>query len=364
MSPDQPSITGIGTVSALGVWRGLIGSRTAEPRTITAWPTSGVRRAFLVEPFRPADVVPGLKTRRLDRLSVWCLVAAALAIEDARLDLKVEDTSRIAVVLGTGFGCIELTGSFFQSIVNYGYAKSDPIIFPEGLTNAPAGHVARIFGLRGPNITLSHKGMSGEGALIQAASLLRSGQADLVVVLGGDTLTRTMYEWFEAASVLSRACFAETPAPSSPARDGLVPGESVTAVVMESVQRARSRSVSVYAGFRSGFTASDPKAAVSVAHRALAGSSPTDVRIVIASSNGLLAHDAMEEATIAEVFGVEAPVIAPKAFLGESDSSGLLRLIVALSRTESNSRSLGILLGSSTTGGCAALSFDLPSAQS
>jgi 3-oxoacyl-[acyl-carrier-protein] synthase II len=361
MSLLQPSITGIGTVSPFGPLRGLIGRGEIEPRILTAWPTNGVRRAFLVEPFRPADVVPGLKTRRLDRLSAWCLVATALAIEDARLDLKGEDRSRTAVVLGTGFGCIGLTEAFFQSIATNGYANSDPIIFPETLTNAPAAHVARVFGLRGPNITVSHKGLSGERALMQAASLLRSGQADVAVVLAGDTLTRTMYEWFEAASALSSAAFGPRPAskPFSPEPDGFVPGESATAVVMESAHKARSRGATVYATFRSGFMASDPKA-VSVARRALAGFSPADVRMVVASANGSRALDDIEDSTIREVFGGETPVMAPKVFVGESDSVGILRLIVALSWAEKNARPLAMLLGTSLAAGCAALSFELP----
>ncbi len=357
MNPKQTVITGIGTVSPFGPLRGLISRSPGQMRTVTAWPTDGVRRAFLVEPFRPADLVPGLKTRRLDRLSVWCLVAAALAIEDARLDLKAEDRSRLAVVFGTGFGCIELTEDFFRSIAAHGYAKSDPVTFPESLTNAPAGHVARVFGLRGPNITLSHKGVSGEGALIQADSLLRSGQADVAIVLAGDTLTRTMYEWFEAAGALSSDCFDH---PRAAERGGFVPGESATAVVMESGLRARGRGAAVYAGFRSGFMSADPKAAVSVARKALGLSSPSEVRMVISSANGSRGFDATEEATIAEVFGGEVPVIEPKMFLGHSDSDGILRLITALSWAEKNARPLAILLGSSTAQGCAALSFDLP----
>ena len=357
MNPNQTVITGVGTVSPFGPLRGLMPRSELQPRTVTAWPTDGVRRAFLVEPFRPADVVPGLKTRRLDRLSAWCLVAAALAIEDARLDLKAEDRTRVAVVFGTGFGCIELTEDFFRSIVANGYAKSDPITFPESLTNAPAGHVARIFGLGGPNITLSQKGVSGEAALIQADSLLRSGQADVAIVLAGDVLTRTMYEWFEAAGALSIACFDR--AQLAARRDGFVPGESAAAVVMESGLRARGRGAAVYAGFRSGFMASDRKAAVSVTRKALADSSPSEVRMVVASANGSRELDAAEEATIAEVFGGEAPVIAPKAFLGESDGGGILRLIAALSWAEKNRRPLVILLGSSSRG-CAAISLELP----
>ncbi len=362
MTTGQPCITGIGSVSPFGPLRGLIPQREIEPRTITTWPTEGLRRAFLVEPFRPADVVPGLKTRRLDRLSVWCLVAAGLAIQDAKLDLEKEDRTRVAVVLGTGLGCIELTESFFQSIATNGYAKSDPIIFPEGLSNAPASHVARVFALRGPNLTLSHKGVSGEGALMQAASLLRTGQADVVIVLAGDTLTRTMYEWFEAAGALSKACLgpAPLPIPFSGSPDGFVPGEGAAALVMESGPRASQRGVHAYAKYRSGFATSNPHAAVSVTRKALGNSSPTEVKMVIASANGSLAHDDTEKLIIQEVFDDNAAVVAPKAVLGEFDSGGILRLITALSWAEAGSRALAVLLGTSTTGITAAVSFDLP----
>lgn len=362
MTSAPLSITGIGTVSPFGPQRGLVNAGTMEPRKITAWPTEGMRRAFLVEPFRAADVIPGLKTRRLDRLSVWCLVAAGLAIQDAKLDLEIENRSRIAVVLGTGFGCIELTESFFQSIATNGYAKSDPIIFPEGLTNAPASHVARVFGLRGPNITLSHKGVSGEGALMQGAAMLRSGQSDVVLVLAGDTLTRTMYEWFEAAKVLSEACFKETavPVPFANRQDGFVPGEGTAAIVMESANRAAKRGAPIYATFRSGRATSDPKGMARVVRKALSPASPTDVRMVITSANGSRSHDDNERAIVQEVFGDHAPVVAPKVILGEFDGAGILRLITGLSQAEPSKRSLVLLLGTCATGVSAALTFDLP----
>ena len=211
MTPDLPSITGIGSVSPYGSLAGLIPPRALEPEPIAAWKTAGLRRAFLVKPFRPADVVPGLKTRRLDRLSAWALVASSLAIQDAGIDLSQVDRSRVAVVFGTGFGCAELTEAFFQSAAVNGWSGTDPSPFPEGLANSPASHVALWHGLRGPNITVGSTGLAGESALIQAASLLRHRQADLAIVLAGDTLTRAVYEWYEAAGRLSPACYNSEP---------------------------------------------------------------------------------------------------------------------------------------------------------
>src|SRR5580658_6886083 len=167
MTPNLLTITGIGSVSPYGALAGLNPQSTAEPEPepVTAWPTAGLRRAFLVKPFRPASVVPGLKTRRLDRLSAWALVASSLALQDAGIDLSQVDgnqvdRSRVAVVFGTGFGCAELTEAFYQSAAVNGWSGTDPSPFPEGLANAPASHVALWHGLRGPNITVGSKGVA------------------------------------------------------------------------------------------------------------------------------------------------------------------------------------------------------------
>lgn len=228
-----PVITGIGSVSAYGPVGGLIAARDIEPQVRAEWDGA---RAFFVEPFRPAAVVPGLKTRKLDRLSVWALVASALAIRDAGFEPAGADRSRVAVVLGTGFGCVETTEAYFRTVASSGYGNADPILFPDSLDNSPAGHVARHFGFTGPNITLSCRGVSGEAALIQAASLVRSGEADVVVALAGDTLTRTLCDWYRAARVRS------------------VAGEGLAAVVMEAGGKRG------YCRYVSGSMAGDPKA--------------------------------------------------------------------------------------------------------
>ena len=167
-------------------------------------------------------------------------MASSLALQDAGIDLSEVDRSRVAVVFGTGFGCAELTEAFFQSAAVNGWGGTDPSPFPEGLANAPASHVALLHGLRGPNITVGSKGIAGESALIQAASLLRHGQADLAIVLAGDTLTRAVYEWYEAAGRLSRACYNAEP---MAADGGFVPSEGVAALVLERAARREARSM-------------------------------------------------------------------------------------------------------------------------
>ena len=342
------AITGIGSVSPYGPLGGLIPHRLIEPEAITAWTTAGLRRAFLVKPFRPASVVPGLKTRRLDRLSAWALVASSLALQDARIDLGQVDRSRVAVVFGTGFGCAELTEAFYQSAAANGWGGTDPSPFPEGLANAPASHVALWHGLRGPNISVGSKGIAGESALIQAASLLRHGQADLAIVLAGDTLTRAMYEWYEAAGRLSRACYDAEP---MAADDGFVPSEGVAALLLE---RAGQREARAYAHLHSGCWAAGGDAAGTI-RKMLDGAVPN--LIFCAGQGAPCAHGSSADLARA-IGGPSADVVVPHAVAaGLADSSALLHLVLGLSGAPRKGQAL--LLGTAGDRGFAALQLEI-----
>jgi 3-oxoacyl-(acyl-carrier-protein) synthase len=353
MTANSPAITGIGSVSPYGPLAGLIPPRAVEPACITAWPTAGVRRAFLVKPFRPASVVPGLKTRRLDRLSAWALVASSLAIQDAGIDLSQVDHSRVAVVFGTGLGCAELTEAFFQSAAVNGWSGTDPSPFPEGLANSPASHVALWHGLRGPNITIGSRGVAGESALIQAASLLRHGQADLAIVLAGDTLTRAVYEWYEAAGLLSPACYNAEPVPEG---GGFVPSEGVAALVLEPAGRRAARS---YASFISGRWAAGGQAAETV--RQMLGSSVPS--LTICAGNGAPCSTGGATGSTAalarEISGASADIVPTKAVAaGLADAGALLHLILAMNSGRRSGQAL--LLGTSGDSGFAAVLLELP----
>jgi len=352
MTPNL-AITGLGSVSSYGALAGLIPKGHLEPECITAWPTAGLRRAFLVKPFRPASVVPGLKTRRLDRLSAWALVASSLAIQDAGIDLSQVDRSRIAVVFATGLGCVELTEAFYQSAAVNGWHGTDPSPFPEGLANSPASHVALWHGLRGPNITVGSKGIAGECALIQAASLLRHGQADLAIVLAGDTLTRAVYEWYETAGLLSAVCLNAEPLPLAEGDGfvrGFVPSEAVAALVLEPAGRREVRS---YTHFNTGRWAAGGQAVESV-RQMLGGSVPS---LAICAGSGAPCATSSSADLAGEICGRSATILPAQAVAaGLADAGALLRLILALS---SGPRSGPALLVGSSGAGFAALLLEI-----
>ena len=352
MSQDFPNIIGIGSVTPYGTLAGLLPQVEIQPTTITAWATDGLRRAFQVQPFEPARVVPGLKTRRLDRLSAWTMVAASLALQDAGIVLEQCDRTRVAVVFGTGFGCIELTEAFYRSALVNGWAGTDPITFPETLTNSPAGHVALFHNLRGPNITVSCRHFSGESALLQAASMLRNDQADTVVVIAGDALAQTAYEWFEVAGLLSPACFS---AEAASMANNFVPSEGVVALVLQSSKSLNalnanpSRSYGRLLGGRcaSGGT---PTAYVQRMQQEAA------IDLIISAGSGAPCDVCSDLET---AVGSETAFIHPEAVAaGLTDTGGLLHLLLALSRQPRSGRAL--MLGTSRDSGYAALQLELP----
>jgi hypothetical protein len=332
---------------------GLIEPRELKPCPITGWRTTEVRRAFLVETFRPADIAPGLKTRRLDRLSIWSLVATWLALKDSGIDLDQLDGSRAAVVVATSLGCIELTEAYLRSAHDNGWFQTDPILFPETLGNSPAGHVARQFGFRGPNITVSTTGLAGECALLQAASVLRHGLADLAVVLAGDTLTRTSYEWYEAAGLLSRSCFDPEQAPD---KAGIVPSEGITAMVVEAVDSRHHRNaVRSYAGLGACHFTSGPEPAA-VVRKVLPATSMHGRAICCADLEHGVDPGAM--AAIRDVLGESIPVHPPDAISrGLPGTGALLRLTLALREPL---RAVHLLFLSGAPGRFSAILLELP----
>jgi 3-oxoacyl-[acyl-carrier-protein] synthase II len=368
-------LTGIASVSPYGVFQGVIPQLPLEARAVTNWKTEGVRRAYTVEPFRPVEFVPGIKTRRLDRLSTWALVAASLAIHDAGIDLTQVDRSRVAVIFSTSFGCVEHTEAFFQSAAVRGWGGTDPILFPETLANSPASHVALFHQLRGPNITMAAKSFGGESALLQAASLLRHGQADVAIVLAGDVLTQAIYQWYEAAGMLSPECFTcETANPPS----GLIPSEGVAAIVMESCCRSTARTYARLIDGRwaaggdalAGSASGDAGGATLQSIRRLLGERQPD--FVICTGAGAPCNPCTSANSVAELAGLATlssvpPSIPPERFAaGLVDTGGLFHLILALRGTlrgtphgESVHGASALMLGTSGAHGHAALLLEI-----
>lgn len=327
MSYPSIDITGLGSVGPCGAVSGPLGGPVPAPSVVAAWPTAGPRYALPAAPCRFAEVLPKVGTRRLDRLSVWSLAAAALALRDAGLNLPSVDGSRTAVVSATGFGCLDLTEAFLTSAHDHGWRQTDPIYFPETLGNVPAAHVARMFGCLGPNLTVGSRGPAAEAAMLMAVSLLRSGQAGRALVLAGDTLTRGLFDWYETAGRLS----AEP--------GGFVPSEGVAAIVLEASGRRRARARLLQAQWvhpDGSWQLSGDTAGANLVCKTQ--SVPTAMRAALSVPARMASACAIGD--------------------GLADTGGLFRILTALGSAPPGSRLL--VLGTAPSGSCAAVELEVP----
>jgi hypothetical protein len=175
----------------------------------------------------------------------------------------------------------------------------------------------------------------------------------LAIVLAGDTLTRPVYEWYEAAELLSPACYNSEPLPEG---GGFMPSEGVTALVLEPAGRREVRSdARSCARLRSGRWAAGGQSA-EIIRQMLGGSTPS---LIICAGNGAPCATSPTTALAREIAGHGAVIIPPQAVAaGLADTGALLHLIMALSSWPNSGQVL--LLGTSGDSGFAALLLELP----
>lgn len=253
-APFRVAVTGLGAVSAFGwgvepLLRGLVAGESAIG-PLRRFAGEGHRTAVAAEvpdprapPEEVARVVPGWDDLSLaDR---FALAAAAEALAWA---------GGAEAVLG---GRSEAAGVFFGGSTAgmvegeevFGEAPGLPLsrrrleLLASQPPDAPAAAVARAFGLGGPVVTVSSACASGTQALGMALDALRSGEVEVALAGGADSLCRLTYAGFNALRVVdARPC-----RPFRAGREGMTLGEGAGVLVLESEERARERGAAALA---------------------------------------------------------------------------------------------------------------------
>ncbi|WNM38259.1 beta-ketoacyl synthase N-terminal-like domain-containing protein [Micromonospora halotolerans] len=208
---------------------------------------------------------------------------------------------------------------------------------------ALAGHLARRCGLGERARVYTTACVSASTAVADAATLIGRGDLDRVVVAAGYLVEPDQYALFDAGRALAADGVVR---PFSAGRQGLLLGDGVVAVVLESARAAAGRgapTLGTVAGWGRAGDAyhpcqPDPRGhglarAVEAALRR-AGLPGTAVGYVNANATGTPYSDASEAAALGRVFGAAAgriPVSSTKAVHGHAlEASGLLELVVTV----------------------------------
>jgi nodulation protein E len=342
-------ITGMGAVSAYGIGAAPLWEALRAGRSSIA-PLRHPRAAELrveVAAQVPADFNPGAHIAErtltmLDRSAQFALVAAAEAIAQSGLDFTLGDLSqRTGVILGTGIGGETTHDEQSHRIYGEGATRVHPLTIVRLMPNAAASQISIAHGLRGPAFVVASACASSNHALAQAAQLIRSGLADVVVTGGTEAcLTYGALRAWEAMRVLSD----DTCRPFSANRRGLVLAEGAAVFVLESRAHARARGARILgrlAGIGMSSDAGDivapdvvgASAAMTQALRD-AELSPKDVDYINAHGTGTVANDLAETRAIRRSFGAHADGLAvssTKSMHGHAlGAAGALELVAVL----------------------------------
>jgi len=351
MKENRVVVTGLGVISSIGIGREGFWKHCLRG-------TSGIKpvRGFDVSSYRSRlggqlpeidfkTFIKPVNLRRMDRIGKIMVSAVRLALDDSGLDLKIEDANRMGLSFGTGLGSSDTVDQFFRSLLRDGPVGAAPLLFQTAVPNAISSHCSIEYGIKGLNITFSHKETSAEMAMAYAYHLLKEERMDIVLAGGGDELSEPLYHVYSMLGALSpgRGRGSEGMKPFDRNRNGVVLGEGSGILLLETLEHAEKRGAKIYAelagvgmaGSTEGLLRYDLDGDSIAQAMSLAAEEPSKVDTISAAANSTHDLDRAETLAIKKVFrerAKEISVSSLKSMLGEFDGSGGVRACgVALS---------------------------------
>ncbi|HEU6449164.1 MAG TPA: beta-ketoacyl-[acyl-carrier-protein] synthase family protein [Verrucomicrobiae bacterium] len=242
MSARFPVITGLGVIATPGVGVDTIWSAVSsgvsglKPLSLFQSPRYGQIPVGEVQKDLLALGAPA-KSSRSDKLG-W--LAARDAIEDAKIDLR-NCGDRAGILLGTSVGGSFDSENFLTNLIKYGKMRARPTRFHECISTVNV--IADGFGLYGPGMAIATACSSSALAIAQAAEMILSGEADVMLAGGADSLSRMTWGGFHSLLLVDSAGCR----PFDAARSGMSLGEGAAILVLESEEFARQRGAKILA---------------------------------------------------------------------------------------------------------------------
>ena len=368
-APDGPriAITGIGVVSPYGVgrdvfWRHVTRGCSAT-RTITEFDVSRFpcTVAAPVPPVSMGDAVAIVDSasgetsgrpdpRRYSKASLIAVIAATEAWGDAGLRLSEPGAG---VLVGSGAGGIDVAERQYFEFFQDEWKRVTPYAIPVSIVGMISSEISIALELHGISHVVSTGCTSSTDAIGYAASLIRTGEAEVILSGGADAcVTPGMIFGFAKMKAVATRYNIEPAAASRPFdgdRDGFVLGEGAWMVVLEREDRARARGARVYAtveGYGSTCDAyhrvqMDPDGGQIVRAMRLAversGRALEEIGYVNYHGTSTVLNDAVESRCVRQLFGRRADTVpgsSIKSMIGHpqgaSGAAGVVTAALAL----------------------------------
>ena len=351
MRLNRVVITGTGAVSSYGrgsdaLWKALRAGESGVCRHdgLDAFPELGPRVAGLV---RGVDMqeVPRKHRRSMSPMSVYALMAAWEALEQAAFPMDSLRGGRVGLIMGSTLGSVETMEGFFRDYLGRGSLdQMQSMLFFRIMGHSVAANVAQALGVAGRVLAPTGACSTSCQAIGLAYETVALGRQDAVICGGADEyhpLVTGTFDLMMAASSGFNDTPDQTPRPFDVKRDGIVCSEGAGALVVESLDSARARGAAVLAeiaGFASTGDVSsianpEPYPLYQCMRDALeiAGVTPEAVSYVNAHATATIQGDAAEGKAVAMLFGCGTPTSSLKGHMGHTmAASGALESIACV----------------------------------
>ncbi|OUR61330.1 beta-ketoacyl-[acyl-carrier-protein] synthase II [Colwellia sp. 39_35_sub15_T18] len=250
-------VTGLGMLSPLGntpeaTWENLLLGKSGISN-MDHFDTSEYTTKFagLVKDFDAQNYMERKEAKKMDLFIQYGVAAGVQAFKDSGLEVNDDNAPRIGVAVGSGIGGLGLIEQNHEKMLKTGTPKKlSPFFVPSTIINMISGHLSIMFGLQGPNISITTACTSGVHNIGHAARMIAYGDADAMVAGGAEKASTTLgMGGFGAARALSRRNDDPQAAsrPWDKDRDGFVLGDGAGVVVVEEYEHAKARGAKIYA---------------------------------------------------------------------------------------------------------------------
>jgi len=340
----QVVITGIGVVSPLGIgWKDHWGSwltGSARFSRVTRFDPTGYpcQIAGQVDDNSYQELIDPRKARTISHASKLALVAAELALRDARLPAGHYAPHDFGVSVGTALGGWADGERQIGIMLERGARRANPFLVNGSGPHGPGLEVASAFGARGQHLTVSCGCPSSLLAIGQARSLISSGSLDICLAGGTESpVTPSMFAALSRTNELSTETddLDSASRPFDRRHNGMVLSEGSCFLVLESMEGAQERGATVYARIDGCISSCDGQGMYNVdpsgeagaraIHRLIqqAALSVDAIDYVCAHANSTPVFDRKETVVLGAAFGEFAARIAVSSIKGvQGHSSG------------------------------------------
>lgn len=242
-------ITGDGSISPLGfgsksLWKNLINGQSGVDY-IQQFDTENfsVKIAGEVKDFDPNDFFDSKDVKRLDRFTMFGLIAAKQAIEKSNYS-----SSDAGVIVGTGVGGMHTLEEEHSKYINKGQRGVSPFYVPKMIPNIAGGQIAIKNNLTGLNFSMSTACSSATDAIGMAYRLISDGHISAMICGGAEgSITPLTLSGFANMKALSKNNDnpSEASKPFDKERDGFILSEGAGMLFLENLESALNRGAKI-----------------------------------------------------------------------------------------------------------------------